>query len=340
MTPIEVSALIGGVVLHAVAARGGDTSALTAAVGFDPTLATDPDARMPLAMEEALYETAARQLGDDAFGIHAAELLPPGAFDVLDYAVRTAPNLRGALDRLVRYNRLVHDAAEFRLVPRGEVMRVEHGYRYGSAVQSRHSAEFTLAAVVLLGRQISEVHFVPRAVEFRHAAPSSSSSFALAELRRVFGIEPTFAAATNALELDRSVLDRPLPKADLRLSKVVERHAESLLAAHVDPAITIVERVRRVLVGAIGESATTLAAIAERLKMSERTLQRKLADEGASFDAILDDVRKELALRYLADRKLAIAEVAFLLGYSEPSPFHRAFKRWTGKTPSEARRAA
>lgn len=74
--------------------------------------------------------------------------------------------------------------------------------------------------------------------------------------------------------------------------------------------------------------------------MSERSLQRRLSDDGVTFDAVLDAVRRDLALRYLADPKIAVAEVAYLLGYSEPSPFHRAFKRWTGKTPTEARRHA
>ncbi|MBK6533536.1 MAG: helix-turn-helix transcriptional regulator [Deltaproteobacteria bacterium] len=84
----------------------------------------------------------------------------------------------------------------------------------------------------------------------------------------------------------------------------------------------------------------TLKRVAAQLRMSERSLQRRLADEGESFDAIVDALRRDLALRYLADPKIAVAEVAYLLGYSEPSPFHRAFKRWTGRTPAEARRGA
>ena len=333
-----MSALIGGLVLHAVSAKEGDVGALCRATGFDPKLAVDPDARIALAMEEALFDEGARLCGDDAFGLHCAELLPPGAFDVLDYAVRTAPTLRVALDRLVRYNRIVHDAAEFRLLPRGGVLRIEHSFRFGGAVQSRHSAELTLAALILIARQITETALKPRAVEFRHGRPASR--FVLEEHRRIFGVDPTFARPVNAIELDAASIDLPIPKADLRLSKLVERHAEALLEARVDPTLSTADRVRRVLGGTLGEGDASLTAVATKLKMGERTLQRKLADEGLSFDALLDDMRKDLALRYLADPKLAIAEVAYLLGYSEPSPFHRAFRRWTGKTPSEARRAA
>jgi AraC-like DNA-binding protein len=98
--------------------------------------------------------------------------------------------------------------------------------------------------------------------------------------------------------------------------------------------------VRAVSGGALGEGDASLAAVAAKLKMSERTLQRKLEAEGASFDAPLDDFRRDLALRYLADPKVAVAEVAYLLGHSEASPFHRAFERWTGKPPAEARKSA
>jgi AraC-like DNA-binding protein len=124
------------------------------------------------------------------------------------------------------------------------------------------------------------------------------------------------------------------------LSRVVIRHAEALLAALPVPAPdSSAHRVRRILADALadGEGQATLAAVADKLHMSERSLQRRLADEGLKFDALLDELRRELAVRYLQDRKVAIAEVAYLLGYSEPSAFHRAFKRWTGKTPSELR---
>lgn len=164
----------------------------------------------------------------------------------------------------------------------------------------------------------------------------------MTEYLRVFGVVPDFAADDNCVRFSRELLERPVPAADPLLSRVIERHAEALLAARPLPAETTVARVRRLPCESLGqdEAAVTLAGIAERLRMSERWLQRRLADEGQTFDALLDELRRELASRYLADKKLAIAEVAFLLGYSEPSAFHRAFKRWTGKTPSQARQRA
>lgn len=327
-----MSARIGAMIVQAAAQAGVDPRELSRATGFDPGRAADPDARIPIDLEETLWEEAARRSGDDDFGLHAAEGLRPGAFDVLDYAVRTAPTARAALERLARYNRLEHDAAVFTIIDRVGATRVEHAFRVGGAVQCRHSAEFTLASIIAIGAQITAAPLAAQAVEFRHAAPP-----ALAEHRRIFGVVPRFSASVNALELDPAVLARPVPAADPMLSKVIERHAEALLAARDEPGAGVADRVRQLLAGALPDGDASLGAVAAGLRLSERSLQRRLAEEGLTFDAVFDDLRRRLALRYLTDRKIAICEVAYLLGYSEPSAFHRAFKRWTGVTPTEAR---
>ncbi len=338
MATIEVSAGIGAMIVAVARARGVELEGLLAASGFDPKTAADPDARMPIEMEQVLWREAATRAGDEAFGLHAAELVQPGAFDVLDYAVRTAPTLRVSLERLVRYNRLVHDVAVWSLVTRGDVVRIEHTFRVDTVVQHRHSAEFTMATLVTIGSQIAGDLVRPHAVGFRHARPASPD--AIAEMKRLFGVEPQFLQPVNFVELHAAFVERANPKADPALSRVIERHAEALLAARPEPIPSTADRVRRILAGALGEGEITLAGVAQKLKMSERSLQRRLADEGITFDALLDEIRRDLALRYLADPKIAVAEVAYLLGYSEPSPFHRAFKRWTGKTPTEARKQA
>ncbi len=332
---IEVSARITAVILRAGAAAGVDAAALAADVGFDPAALADPDAHIPLALETRLWDEAAARSDDAAFGLHAARGLAPGTFDVLDYAVRTAPTLRASLDRLARYNRLLHDAAVISVVDRDDCTRVEHALAVGGAMQSLHAAEFTLASILDIGGQLLGEPLAARAVELRHTAPAST-----AEHVRVFGVEPRFGCDVNAVELERARLVRPLPSADPALYRVIERHAETLLAARPAASATTADRVRQLLAGALGEGNATLKAMAAKLKMSDRSLQRRLADEGVTFDALLDELRRDLALRYLSDPHIAVAEVAYLLGYSEPSPFHRAFKRWTGATPNEMRRRA
>jgi AraC-like DNA-binding protein len=331
---IEMSARIGAMIVNAAAAAGVPLTELRAATGFDPAVAGDPDARISLQLEERLWLEAARRSGDDDIGLHAAEGLRPGAFDVIDYAIRTAPTLRASLQRLARYNRLEHDVAVFTIIDRGPVTRIEHAFRVAGAVQSRHSAEFTMAAIIVVSGQLLGESVRARAVEFRHAAPPATG-----EHVRLFGVRPGFGAAVNALEIDSVLVDRPIPDVDPALSRVIERHAEARLLGQPAPAETTAVRVQRLLARDLPAGEVSLSEVAAALHMSARSLQRRLGDEGTSFDAVLDELRHDLALRYLADPKIAIAEVAYLLGFSEPSSFHRAFRRWTGATPREARSA-
>jgi AraC-like DNA-binding protein len=336
MSTLEVAASLGAMVVSVAKARGVSEATLLATTGFDAKSGADPDARIPLEIEQRLWREAAARTHDDAFGLHAAELVQPGAFDVFDYAIRTAPTLWLSLERLVRYNRLVHDVAVWSLAPTRGGVRIEHTFRVGGIAQERHSAEFTIATVVTIGGQIAGTAVRPRAVGFRHAKPLSSGTNA--ELLRLFGVEPEFRQPVNFIELDAAFVARDNPRADPALSRVIERHAEALLAARPEPTLSAADRVRRSLASALAEGDIGLPAVARRLKLSERSLQRRLAVDRLTFDGLLDEVRRDLAVRYLADPKIAVAEVAYLLGYSEPSPFHRAFKRWTGTTPNEFRK--
>lgn len=335
MHDITLSARIGAAIVHAASMKGVSPGLLRELTGFDAELAADPDARISLAQERALWDAAAQRSGDALFGLHAATLLKPGAFDVLEYAVRSAPTLRQALERLARYNRIEHDVAVFSVRDRADDTRVTHTFPGPIEAPCRHAVEFTLASVALIASQISAAPVTPRTVELRHAAAGPLDEYA-----RVFGATPRFGAAANAIEWDRALLERPLPATDPALSRVLVRHAEAVLAALPALQAGYAERVQHILLGNLSSGDTTLDSVARRLKLSARSLQRRLAEEGTSFDRVLDALRHELALRYLDDRSLAIAEVAYLLGYSEPSPFHRAVRRWTGRTPIALRERA
>jgi AraC-like DNA-binding protein len=329
-----VSTRIGAFIVHVATGYGVNPSGLTAAAGLQPGALDDLDGRMPLSVEERLWEEAAAQSGDPHFGLHAAARIKPGAFDVLDYAVRTAPDLHQALDRLARYNRLLHDVATFGVQRGPTATRIEHGFGMAERAPSRHAAEFTLAALIVVASQATGRPVHARQVEFRHARVGHERDHV-----EVFGVSPTFEAQSSALTLNEEDLQRPLPDADPSLARIVTAHAEQLLSALQPERPSISDQVRRKLLEGLAHGAVSLRDLARSLNMSERSLQRRLEAEGAKFGDLVDEVRRELALRYVGDRRLALGEVAYLLGFSEPSPFHRAFRRWTGTTPAEARRA-
>lgn len=327
---------MGALIVRSAETRGVDAKALCHDTGFDLSGAQDPDARIDLKLETLLWDEAARRCGDPWFGISTADVIRIGDFDVLDYVVRSAPTLAESLSRLARYNRLVHDAASFEILRGQQGLRIEHRLP-AHLHQSRHAAEFTIASLAVVGRQLLERGMPVLCVGFRHPKPDAPTA-GLA-YHRVFGRLPDFDCESNHLEIPTELAALPLPAADPALFRVVQRHAEALLAKRPAPAASTTQRVRALLAESLANdpSEVKLSSVAERLKVSERSLQRRLADERSSFDAILEQLRRELAERYLEDPRLGISEIGYLLGYSEASAFHRAFRRWTGMTPSAMR---
>lgn len=191
-----------------------------------------------------------------------------------------------------------------------------------------------MASLVVVASQLAGEPVQALAVEFVHAAQDQVEAY-----RAVLGVAPRFEVPVACVVLASELLDRPVPAADPGLSRIVTAHAEQLLAASPRPQENIATRVRRQLAEGMAHGQVSLRHVARQLNLSERSLQRRLEDQGTCFADLMDEVRRELALRYIADQHLALGEVAYLLGFSEPSAFHRAFKRWTGMTPAAARRA-
>lgn len=330
-----VSARIGALIVHLASARGVDGRRLITDAGIEPGLLTDAQARIPLDVEVRLWDRAAELSGDPLFGLNAAAAIRPGAFDVLDYAVRTAPDLRTALHRLARYNRLVHDLAGFKVIETGNAVRIEHQFADAIVQPCRHAAEFTLASLVVVASQLCGEEVRARDVEFAHPIAGKIETY-----RSIFGVSPRFEGAKSCLILAREILDRKVVAADPALSRIITAHAEQLLTSLKPIDKGIAATVRRHLAENMSNGPITLNAISRSLHLSTRSLQRRLHDEGTSFANVVDELRCELAIRYVSDSRFALGEVAYLLGFAEPSAFHRAFKRWTGTTPAAARRSS
>jgi AraC-like DNA-binding protein len=317
-------------VLARLRALGIDVAAVVSAAGLDPPALHDADARIPHELALALWREAVQRSGDDAFGMHAAEDIRSGAFDVLDYATRSSATLGQGLRRLVRYHRILHDGAVVQLDVEGEGALLTHALPT-SAVLPRQVAEFIVAAWLVVARQATGVDFAPVEVRFRHRAPADAS-----EHRRLFRAPIRFRSTANGMVLDRATLERPLVKSDPGLCAVLERHLVELLE-RIPRATGLTERVRQVVGRDLASGVPDAGAVARALHMSRRTFQRHLRDGGTSYRRLVEALRHELAMRYLAERGIAIGEIAFLLGFSETSAFHRAFKRWTATTPAAYR---
>lgn len=328
-----ISATLFRYVLDAGAEAGLDRDELLALAGVRAEELEGQDARVPRASQHKLWDELSRRTGDEWVGLRLAEgVRRPGAFGVLDYLLRSSSSLGEALEQLARFFPLLF-VGDTVIDERGD-REVVFGYRRGAYrfTPSRHASECNIAALLYVGRQLVGTDWAPLEVYFEHGAPPD-----LREHRRVFRAPLRFGASLNGMRFERALLERPAVRPDPGLSIVLSNLAERMLVeiAHEPP---ITGQIRRFLLEAYREGADpSLEAAARALRMTPRSLQRKLAAEGGSHRDLLDQVRRALALAYLRDDGRSVTEVAELLGFSDPSTFHRAFRRWTGHAPHEYR---
>jgi AraC-like DNA-binding protein len=300
--------------------------------GIDGDMLLDPDATVPMSACVGLLADGVRTTGDDNLGLHVAEHAELGSFDVHFYAMVSSPTLGAAFERLCRYQRLIHETSQVRLETSGDRAVLSHRLAGGVAAP-RHTAELLLASWLRAGRVAAGTTWHPTEVRFAHHAPQD-----LREHRRFFAAPLRFSTGENALVLPTALLDLPCGRSDLSLLSLLDRYAADRLGT--PPAAAFADRARAALCEALQSGNATAPGLATRLTLSVRTLHRALAAEGTSYRQLLDQLRLEAAERHLADDRISVAEVAFLVGFSELSAFHRAFKRWTGRTPAAFRAAA
>jgi AraC-like DNA-binding protein len=328
----SVSVRMFQLVVAGAAAQGVPPQELLAAAGLSAELLADPDARLPVSSELRLWSEAVRLTRDESLGLRLLESLQIGDFGGIGYAVRSSTTLGGAYERVVRYLRLLNRELGLRLVVEGAQARLQHLPPTGHA-PPRCAVEYLLGIMVLIGRRNIGDAFRLRAARFRHPAPAS-----LEQHRQLFGEPLRFEQEQDELVFDRALLDRPQAQAEPVLCEVLDRHLQQMIES-LPTDTGFLDRARACLVSELSRGEPTLGRIAQRLHMSERSLQRRLQQEGTTLQALLAGVRTDLAVRYLSEAQESISEVAFLLGFSEVSTFHRAFKRWTGLTPSAYRKS-
>jgi AraC-like DNA-binding protein len=325
----------GWVLPHLIAwveSRGADASQIRRLFGRNRF--ADPNVRVAEAAADTAWHLAATLTDDDALGVHVAESLPRGALDLIEYALRSSPCLGDGIDRLARYGRLLSDRVVTRTHHQGQsVLFLVHDAATTPLCPAR--AEFALAAPLKLARDCTGADITPLRVGFTHPAPADTS-----EHHRFFRGRVQFAAGSSSMSLSAADAVRPMRDADAALAGIIRRRLEDALGARDrSSGGTMSARVRRLLVEHLGQPGMTLDAVAAALAVSRRTLTRRLAEEGASFRDILDQVRRDFARALLRDRNLSIGDIAFFLQYSEPTAFHRSFRRWTGRTPQAFREA-
>jgi AraC-like DNA-binding protein len=318
--------------LDACARLGLDTGPILAAANLDPGTLQDPDARIPLDQVAALWRKAYEVSGDPNLALHAIEVLPFGAYRVIDFLAASAPTIGAALTKVSDYFPIINAVVRLPYVVGDRHVTLTFEAPSRPSTLTRPYAEYTMAAVFLRTRIATNRSYPLVRAEFSHPRPSDIS-----EHERIFECPVRFGAESCQLVIARDVWDTPRTGGDPTLFSILEAHARMLLDQVPTPP-DIVDRVRKAIQAELRGGNPRLESIAKGLAMSPRTLQRRLSDHGVVFNDVLDEMRFRAAKSYLAQGDVAGSEVAYLLGFAEQSSFNHAFKRWTGQTPTEYRR--
>ena len=318
-----------------VEAAGFEVEELARAAGIELSRLR---ADLPLSFEESreLWRAAVELTGDPAIALHAAQNVPYGAFDLLDYLPGNSPTVGAGFEDLVAVFNATRVGVRLELVREAATseLRIDYEPRPELLAVRRYAIEFTLGTTLLRFHSHGEAAWRPRRLRLRYADPGYREVYT-----QVFGCPVEFAAEVDALVVDSAVLELRLPRADERLRALLHRHAEHL-ERWAPQREQVRDRLRRALAEELPGEGPRLERVARRLAMSSRTLHRRLAEEGTSFRAELDQLRADAAVDLLRDDALALTEIAYLLGFAEPSGFSRAFRRWWGVPPAVYRRRA
>lgn len=308
-------------------ARGAALAPLLPATGIHPSSLVECDADLPLTQVSSLFELAAQETQDPCLGLHWAEAYTPGATGAFGYLILNAATLRKAMQAIARY---------LCLIVHPSMVSYEEGPDHGvlrwhlTSLTSSSTTQyvgFSVAAAVLRLRFVAGQAWSPLRVELAHRElPCSATA------RRIFGANVRYNASENAVYADKASLDRKSSSSDKRLFEVIEKLGEHLLSQR-SASSDFVNQCQKAIIASLNHGEATLETTAEYLGVTARSVQTKLSQFGTTFDALLQDTRKELAIGYLRESDLTLTDIAMLLGFSELSAFSRATQRWFGMPP-------
>jgi AraC-like DNA-binding protein len=310
---------------------------LCAAAGMTPEELMDPDARIPTAVHWALWREAERLSGDPSLGFHTAEAIPMTALGgPIGQLAAVSETGLDAVRLVARYGRLISDGFHIELHEDETTVTLE--LRLAGIVagiedaSARHSYESFFAVLWRMSREMFAEPPTPTRVSFRHSPPPDVAAY-----ERFFGCPVVFSAPAYRIQTPRRLLEQPTiasqPRAATRLQDLLE---SELRTRGADFTVAVAEQIRAALEQ---HERPTPASIARRLAIGQRTLQRRLREEGSSFSKIFEREQRDLAVALLRHGSRVI-DVAYAVGFGDATNFSKAFRRWTGASPSAYRARA
>jgi len=322
-------------VIYFAASRGAPLAELCESAGISSDLLSKPDEKVAGHLSQKVWQKAEDLTGDADIGLHLGEQNHPSMLGLVGFVMLSCANLGDALEKLIRYTNLLTDALQGKLVKNGRLAEIEieiicdrHNYLLETP---RQPIECSFSAIAKIVEILTGKNFPIREMHFSHPRPTDIS-----EHKRIFRATILFSQPSDKMIFAAEALKYPILLANADLLSSFEAQAEASLN-RLNRQETRSMQVQQKIIKRLNAELPNINDVARELGLSERSLQRELAAENTSFRELLDETRCELAIKHLQNEKVSVAEISFLLGFSEPSAFHRFFKRQTGKTPNAFR---
>lgn len=326
----------GGAITRILTARiralGIEPSPLLSKAGMTAEQVGDPAARLAVENQIRFLDLAAAALRDDLLGFHLARDFDLREVGLLYYVLASSESLSDAMRKAERFCGIVNEGISVRFRASHGEAAIELSYRGVERRSDRHQIEFWLTSVVRLCRQLTNRRLIPSRVRVAHRRARTPG-----ELKSFLGCPVEFGCDVDEVVFAEQARLASIVSADQHLNRLLTGYCEEALVRRRKYAATLRSRLENEIAQRLPHGDTRADDIARRLGMSHRTLVRRLSSEGLSFAGILDQLKADLAKRYLRDENLPIAKIAWLLGYRENSAFTHAFRRWTGTTPRQFR---
>ena len=311
--------------------KGADVDLLLRKAGLSPAQIDDSDARLDARRQIRFLNLVADALNDNLLGFHLAQNVDLRRMGLLYYVISSSDALGEGIRRVARYVSIVNEGIRLTY---HEGNRIELTFEYVGVPRylDNHQIEYAATALIKGCRQLTNRELTADKVCFVHLRAESS------EMNSFYRCKLRFGADADEMDFPLSTRHIPIVSADPYLSNILIRYCEEALAHRGPNRSSLEANVGNAIAVLLPHGKACMRDVARKLAMSQRTLARRLASEGLRFAGILDSLRFDLAKRHLADRRLSISKIAWLLGYSDVSSFSHAYKRWTGKAPRASQR--
>jgi AraC-like DNA-binding protein len=332
--PGSITSMAALTLLEAVRRLGKPVEPLFELAGIDPAAPPQVEQHLAAATYFELWDRAMQLVQDPSFAVRVGSSFDVESLEAFGFLAMSCETLKDAYERTARVRSLYNVGSHWQLEVIDDCMRmiwVPWPVKARSELARRSVNEYQVAEMLASIRKMTQRNLVPRRIAFQHPAPPN-----VATHRELLGRVPDFDASFDGFDADLAWLAEPVRGKNPKLRDYFEKQCQLARQAFAED-LPFTAQVREKLAATMDGAVPSMAHISRALGTSPRSLHRRLADEGSRFNDLLDEVRRQFAERYLARPRLAVSEVAYLVGFNDPSAFFKAFRRWTGVSPSEYR---